>query len=279
MHAYIMNKMLYLANRLIVRQSSKTIKKYIDMPMAKLLIAVNHNEISLKRLVTISLVNRYVLGIQLFIVALVLCGYRFGHNAANGIISELKLSEYSLVRQLSSKSENLEDLKGRVHKLETELSRYRNSAEYKRYVVYDKSGVDVPVWVSKQDLIWMMEKADKYKIPYHIFFRIAYNESRFKKQQVSSAGAKGYFQVIPSSYRIFAKMINTKGKSETEINIELGAKILRYAYDRYDNGNDIQTWRKAIANYYGGDNVTEIMSQPGYQKYVNYVLNGYDRKR
>lgn len=85
--------------------------------------------------------------------------------------------------------------------------------------------------------------ADKYGIPKHIAYNIAFLETRYSGPfdtkyhpfHYSSVGASGTMQIMPSTAKMFAhKKISSKTlASDIGLNVELSMKILQYLYERY----------------------------------------------
>jgi len=72
----------------------------------------------------------------------------------------------------------------------------------------------------------------------------------------SSAGAMGYTQIIPSTYRSYCEKMGIEEESMTvKTNLRIGAKLLSDLYIMYnteDNRNDYDTWKKPLMAYNAG---------------------------
>lgn len=101
----------------------------------------------------------------------------------------------------------------------------------------------------------LLTKATKYNIPHQLAFRVAQTESRFNPQAVSSSGAIGLVQVLPST--AFAMdSTSTRGMLfDPEYNTEMGFRFLRQMRRRYD-GN----WWKALVAYNQGPGYMDTMT-------------------
>ncbi len=85
--------------------------------------------------------------------------------------------------------------------------------------------------------------SNEYDIPKHVFYNIAYLETRYRgpfdwnynPYLVSSAGALGPMQIMPSTADLICKenTSNKKLKTDIELNISISAKLLRKLYDKY----------------------------------------------
>lgn len=112
----------------------------------------------------------------------------------------------------------------------------------------------------------------KYNIEKNLVFSVIYSESSFVKDKVSSAGAVGLMQIMPSTAKYVCEML---GKSEYDLfdekdNIEIGVKYLAYLFGKfkseeyvlyaYNGGEgtllkwlesgDKEFWYKESVNYY-----------------------------
>jgi soluble lytic murein transglycosylase-like protein len=115
-----------------------------------------------------------------------------------------------------------------------------------------------------------MEKySEEYQIPKHIFYNVAYLESRYKgpydsnyKHNLSSkAGALGPMQIMPSTAKfIYGKIVpKNKLKNDFEFNVELSAKLLNYLYQKYND------WSLVCGCYNTG--------RPIINKYAKFCVN------
>ena len=75
------------------------------------------------------------------------------------------------------------------------------SREWKVMKIKDEAKVIVPSYVTNDELESMLRVADFYDLPYSIWFRLIWNESRFQGDVVSSTGARGYAQIMPQTFR------------------------------------------------------------------------------
>lgn len=107
---------------------------------------------------------------------------------------------------------------------------------------FDKNGSPV---VSSSILMYeLLEKYSKiYNVPRYIAYNIAYKETRYKgpfdwdynPERISSAGAQGPMQVMPST----AKLIQGKSipvdelRTNLELNIETSMMLLEKLYNKY----------------------------------------------
>lgn len=104
--------------------------------------------------------------------------------------------------------------------------------------------------------------AAKYGIPENLFRSLVKNESGFNPRAVSSAGAMGLTQLMPST----AKALGVTDPFDPLQNLEGGAKYLRQQYDRFGR------WDLALAAYNAGPGaVQKYEGIPPYKETQNYV--------
>ena len=75
--------------------------------------------------------------------------------------------------------------------------------------------------------------ARRYAIPPALLMAIIHAESNFNPRAVSHKGAVGLMQLMPSTARWIAPDVSRKQLFDPAINVEVGARYLRYLADRY----------------------------------------------
>ena len=111
---------------------------------------------------------------------------------------------------------------------------------------------------------------------------VIYEESKFREEQRSSAGALGLMQITPKTARLIAHLSGgtqfvTGDLSDPEINISYGTYFLRYLLDRYD-GNEVAAlaaYNAGIANadrWGGADLGVDGIRFPETRAYVEDIL-------
>lgn len=93
-------------------------------------------------------------------------------------------------------------------------------------------------------------------------------ESDFKASIVSGHGAVGLMQILPSTARAFD--VSPSKLKDPKVNIELGARYLRYLTDRF--GKELGT----VAYNQGEGNVSKKKYRTWYLKKVKEALKGID---
>ena len=105
------------------------------------------------------------------------------------------------------------------------------------------------------------EKANKYGIPADLFLRLVKQESGWRPEVTSSAGAYGLAQLMPGT----AKELGVDPRIP-EQNLEGGAKYLSQQYSRFGS------WPLALAAYNAGPGaVSKYNGIPPYKETRNYV--------
>ncbi len=129
-----------------------------------------------------------------------------------------------------------------------------------------------------------------YSIPAALTFAVIKTESNFDKDVISSAGAIGLMQIMPSTYEWLAqaKFNETSNVSllfDPEINIRYGTYYLQYLYEKFG------TWEKALIAYnWGEGNFKRHLDEYGYtegdydsipitetRNYVKKVLHHWEK--
>ena len=105
--------------------------------------------------------------------------------------------------------------------------------------------------------------AEAYQIPEQLLRAIAYHESRYKPEVVSSAGAMGIMQLMPAT----AHDMGVADPFDPEQNVMGGAKLLGQLFDKYDG--DLKL---TLAAYGAGRvSVAKYGGVPPFEETQNFV--------
>ncbi len=112
-----------------------------------------------------------------------------------------------------------------------------------------------------EELIFRAGK--EYGVDPRLIHAVAYQESRYKHEAESHAGARGIMQMMPATAERFA----VEGKTGMEQNIYAGTKLLRWLLKRFDGNVAL-----ALAGYNAGEgSVDKYDGIPPYPETENYV--------
>jgi hypothetical protein len=166
------------------------------------------------------------------------------------------------------------------------LSRDLKSRNYLEYKIVQESRIkyienlrEVPDSI----FFLMVKEADKYDIPYFVFFRTMEKESKFKFIKNSEgSSAFGYMQIISSTFSKHYDRLNLKNGHTQGNNIRVGAKLISSIHSFWSTKfkDDKTIWEYTIAEY-GCGRAPMIKEGGGYfipesvRPGVNYVMKYY----
>lgn len=96
----------------------------------------------------------------------------------------------------------------------------------------------------------------EYRLDPHLVAALIFTESKFQEDAVSNVGAVGLMQLMPETAEEMAGEMDLPAPSlsrlqESDLNIQLGCRYLRYLSNRFDN-QDL-----ALAAYNAGPSIVE----------------------
>ena len=125
--------------------------------------------------------------------------------------------------------------------------------------------VDIPTSGDQEIDLMIFRAGKEYGVDPRLIHAVAFQESRYKTDAKSGAGAQGLMQMIPSTAKRFA----VEGTSGVEGNVAAGTKYLRWLLKRFEG--DVQL---ALAAYNAGEGaVDKYDGIPPYNETQNYVRN------
>jgi soluble lytic murein transglycosylase-like protein len=112
------------------------------------------------------------------------------------------------------------------------------------------------------DLI-IMRAGEKYGVDPRFIHAVIWQESKYKVQARSGAGAQGLMQLMPATARRFG----CTNAYDTASNIDAGTKYLRFLLQRFDGNVSL-----ALAGYNAGEgSVDKYNGVPPFNETQNYV--------
>ena len=136
--------------------------------------------------------------------------------------------------------------------------------------------VIIPDYVDIKYVEYMYDLSKKLELPTRMVFRLVYKESYFINTNVSREGAKGFFQVMPNTYKLYAEMLNidTLKLDDNQKNIYIGMYMLKDLYVFWtERGNSEKySWKLCLASYNAGmGKVLHYHGIPPYDETISYI--------
>ena len=147
-----------------------------------------------------------------------------------------------------------------------------------KYKVYNEAKILIPEWFPTEHLQLMIEEADRYQVPYKIVFRVAWKENKFKSKPISNAGAKGYMQIMPATFKIQSKKLGLRDGHTPENNIKVAIYMLHTLYEKWNKKySEDKAWDLALSEYNAGivnvleanENVPNIEETKNFVNFIN----------
>jgi soluble lytic murein transglycosylase-like protein len=122
---------------------------------------------------------------------------------------------------------------------------------------------DIPTSGDAEIDLLIFKAGKEYGVDPRLIHAVAYQESRYKIDAESHAGARGLMQMMPATAARFA----VEGKTGVEQNVYAGTKLLRWLLKRFDGNVKL-----ALAGYNAGEgSVDKYDGIPPYKETENYV--------
>ena len=188
--------------------------------------------------------------------------------------STLLVQKYQISNMIIKKNQLYND----IDKLQNNLEEYNfliNDGDYYRYLAHKHSNILINKNVNSEDLKLLTEQAEKYNIPLKYIYRLVHKESNYNPNALSHAGASGYMQIMPETFKIMKnKYVKKYGDidifNNKQQNILIGTFTLYYLHKKYNN------WRLVFAAYNAGsarvDKINDVPNIPETQNYVKYIM-------
>lgn len=176
----------------------------------------------------------------------------------------------------------------RLENIETNIQKYKvqqdsiANAVLLRKKIENLSNLEIPKKFTDKQLKTVYEECKKNDVPVGLVLRLIYKESSFNKNATSSVGAKGYMQIMPRTYKHYAKVVGIK-KHDEIANIKVGIHYISIMYKYWEKRYDENSaWKLALASYNVG--IGKVGKQRAYylsgnahnSKYINFIMN-YER--
>jgi len=131
---------------------------------------------------------------------------------------------------------------------------------------------DIPTSGDESIDLMIFLAGQEYGVDPRLVHAVAYQESRYKIDAASHAGAQGLMQMMPATARRFA----VEGKMGVEQNVYAGTKLLRWLLKRFDGNVEL-----ALAGYNAGEGSVDkydgIPPFPETQNYARKITANYGK--
>jgi soluble lytic murein transglycosylase-like protein len=131
---------------------------------------------------------------------------------------------------------------------------------------------DIPTSGDTEIDLIIFRASKEYGVDPRLVHAVAYQESRYKIDAESHAGAQGLMQMMPATAARFA----VEGKTGVEQNVYAGTKLLRWLLKRFDGNVQL-----TLAGYNAGEGSVDkydgIPPFPETQNYVRKIVANYGK--
>jgi hypothetical protein len=132
------------------------------------------------------------------------------------------------------------------------------------------------IYFNDEHLYFMEMEREYYNIPRAIYYRLIFKESSFRENAVSRVGAKGYMQVMPTTFLWIKERYDLDITDNTDPydNIKAGSfylYLMKLKVEKYYNIKDERSvWKRALASYNAGFYAHDI-AMNSYTETIDYV--------
>lgn len=185
---------------------------------------------------------------SIFLLIVLSLTWLMGYKYRDNVLISHKTKINKLVKDTTVLNQNITDY-------ELDLKAYNQIIEdndYLRYMAFKHSDIIIPKSFNHEDLKLVYRLSIRFDIPQEYIYRLIHKESRFKPGLTSSAGAKGYMQVMPRTFKSNKKIYERKygsinGYNDNQQNLIIGTFLLHKLWNKYHN------WKLVFAAYNAGD--------------------------
>ena len=175
---------------------------------------------------------------------------------------------------LSHYKDSLSLSKMQIDSLKNQL----NTPDYIRYKIWKKTDILIFQSFSDKYLMLMWNGCLERHIPIEIMVKLLYKESCFNNKALSTKGAYGYCQIMPTIYKEY-NTSDLKHLSESEKNLLIGMDYLNNLHEiwkaKKKGYKEIYIWKLTLASYNCGlykvqkyDGIPPIQETKDYIKFI-----------
>jgi hypothetical protein len=223
--------------------------------------------------------------ISLIILSILLSGFIFGtiitYNKMKKIEEKSKMA-FHIAEHFYEMNKVSQDSLMTILSQKDSLLDYFNSREWKEYVIFKESHIDIPDNLPDSIFYIMENERIKNDIPNSIFWRLIQKESSYRMIENEKSGAYGYMQIMPSTFDYIGDKIGICDHNPKN-NIIVGTYILKQNFNKFkkEGFNDKKSWELALSSYNAG---IKPVLQAGYnipdyeetKNYVSFILKNFN---
>lgn len=225
--------------------------------------------------------NKYLIIFLSIVVFLISLSFTMGYSIDKIYLNDLKdnlNNSHQVIDSLTNALLNKDSII-------LDFSKELKSREYLEFKIIRESRVEnISNLKSVPDSIFrlMINEADKYKIPYVIFFRVMERESKFLF--ISNSGgssAMGYMQVVQSTFSQYYSKLHLKNGHTPGNNIRVASALINNIHNFWKTQikNERSAWEYTLAEYACGR--FPMQNKSGYfipddvKQGIEYVMKYY----